>query len=68
MFGFPKTQPPMKKPKTTRKKAKTNRPEPAVIRVAVADARKPMLIGLAQMVNALPGYRADVLKKGVAEA
>ncbi|MBK9196714.1 MAG: response regulator transcription factor [Flavobacteriales bacterium] len=51
----------MKKPKTVGKMPKKNRPEPAVIRVAVADARKPMLIGLAQMVNALPGYRADVL-------
>ena len=68
MFGFPKTHPPMKKPTSVGKMPKKNRPEPAVIRIAVADARKPMLIGLAQMVNALPGYRADVLKKGVAEA
>ncbi len=56
----------MKKPKAIGKKDKTRPPAQPVLRVVVADARNPMLLGLAQMVNAVPGYRADVLVHGSA--
>ena len=51
----------MSKPTTPGHGERTLRRAPAPVRVAVADAREPMLRGLADMVNNVPGFRAAVL-------
>ncbi|MEO8068627.1 MAG: hypothetical protein ABI599_13100 [Flavobacteriales bacterium] len=57
----------MSKPKTQGPAESTLSHVPIPLRVAVADAREPMWLGLADMVNDLPGFRADVLVHDSAE-